>query len=423
MTEVDKHTSEEAYDLLLQGAAVAPGTKRRELTLLPDPEPRQEVLTIFSVDDHFIEPADVFVSRVPASLRDEAPAIIESDVGNQMWNFDGRLLPQVGLSAVVGRAPEDYGLEPTRFDEMRKGCWDATARVHDMDLNGVRVSVNFPSIVPGFAGTKFAAAKNPEVGKACVRAWNDWVFEEWFTPFPDRFVPCGLTYLADVEEACREVRRNAERGFRAISFPELMEPAGLPSIHTGYWDPLMAVLEETDTALCLHCGSSTKTYSPSSDAPPECISVTFPINAELALIDWLYSKIPVRFPGLKIVLSEGGAGWVPAIMDRIDAVFRKAFAWRHWAPLGNDRDLHPNEVVLRNFWFCAIDEPHTWAMVDMIGAENLVVESDYPHGDSSWPDTQTVLATQLAGLSPSDIEAITWRNASNVFRFPVVGKG
>jgi predicted TIM-barrel fold metal-dependent hydrolase len=150
--------------------------------------------------------------------------------------------------------------------------------------------------------------------------------------------------------------------------------------------------------------------------------VSFPINAEVALIDWLYSKIPVRYPDVRIVLSEGGGGWVPAMMDRIDAVFRKAFAWRFWAPLGDDKDLHPNEVLKRNFWFCAIDEPMTWKLRYEIGVENLVVESDYPHGDSSWPDTQTVLQEQLKGLPENEIEMISWRNASELYNFPVARK-
>jgi predicted TIM-barrel fold metal-dependent hydrolase len=201
----------------------------------------------------------------------------------------------------------------------------------------------------------------------------------------------------------------------------MMEPAGLPSLHSGYWDPLMAVLEETGTVVNLHCGSSTKTFMPSEDAPDECVAVLFPINAQLALVDWLYSKIPVRFPNIKIVLSEGNGGWVPAMMDRIDAVFRKAYAFRSWAPLG-DQHLHPNDVLKRNFWFCAIDEPATWGMRETIGVENLLVETDYPHGDSSWPNTQAVLGEQLAGLPADDIEAITWRNASELYRFPITKK-
>lgn len=398
---------------------VSPGDARRQFVLLPDPEQREEKLTIFSVDDHFVEGPDVFTTRVPAHLRDDAPVIVEQDDGNQLWSFDGQLLPNVGLAAVVGRRPEDYGVEPTRFDEMRRGCWDPAERVRDMDINGVRVSLNFPSMIPGFGGTKFSAAKNREVGIACVQAWNDWVHEEWYTAHPDRFVPCGITYLADIDEACEEVRRNAERGFRAVSLPELMEPAGLPSLHTGHWDPLMAVCEETETVVCLHAGSSTMVVMPSKDAPNECMSALFPVNAQLSLVDWLYSKIPLRFPSLKIMLSEGGAGWVPGMMDRIDAVFRKHFAFRDWSSIGGDRDIHPNDVIRRNFWFCCIDEPATWAMRHVIGVDRLVVESDYPHGDSSWPDTQAVLADQLKGLPDDEVEAITWRNASDVFRFPV----
>src|ERR1700734_2758122 len=90
---------------------IAQSRGRRHFELLPDPEPCEEKLTIFSVDDHFVEPPDIFVSRVPAKLRDEVPVIIEQEDGNQLWSFEGQLRPQIGLSAVVGRAPEDYGAE------------------------------------------------------------------------------------------------------------------------------------------------------------------------------------------------------------------------------------------------------------------------------------------------------------------------
>ena len=100
-----------------------------------------------------------------------------------------------------------------------------------------------------------------------VRAWNDWHLEDWAGAYPDRIIPCQIPWLLDPELAADEIRRNAARGFKAVSFPENPEPLGLPSIHTGYWDPLLAACEETDTVVCLHVGSSGATPTTSSDAP------------------------------------------------------------------------------------------------------------------------------------------------------------
>ncbi len=151
---------------------------------LPEPEPRQVRYTVISVDDHVVEPAHTFENRLPAALADGAPRIVETPEGHQVWEFEGQRYTQVGMNAVAGRRPETYGLEPFRFDQMRPGCYDVDARVHDMDINGVWASVNFPSMITGFCGRVFFDARDRDLGLACVRAWNDWLFEEWYSRPP-----------------------------------------------------------------------------------------------------------------------------------------------------------------------------------------------------------------------------------------------
>ena len=108
-----------------------------------------------------------------------------------------------------------------------------------------------------------------------------------------------MPWLLDAELAAEEVRRNAARGFKAVTFPELPERLGLPSLHTGWWDPFMAACEETGTVICLHVGSSSTAPTTSSDAPADTIGVLFFGWAMFAAVDWLYSKIPVRYPDLQ----------------------------------------------------------------------------------------------------------------------------
>src|SRR6187402_3331109 len=113
--------------------------------LLPDPEPAEIHYTVISVDDHLVEPPDLFEGRLPAEYQDLAPKVIETSRGHQVWEFDGKIYPQLGLNAVVGRDRNESAIEPRRFEEMRPGCWNIDARVADQDHAGIWASVNFPS--------------------------------------------------------------------------------------------------------------------------------------------------------------------------------------------------------------------------------------------------------------------------------------
>ena len=160
---------------------------------LPEPAPRNVRYTVISVDDHVVEPPHMFEGRLPAALQDRAPRIVETRRGHQVWEFEGRHYTQVGMNAVAGRRPETVKVEPFRFDQMRPGCYDVDARVRDMDINGVWASLNFPSQITGFCGSVFSGTPDVELGAACARAWNDWLFEEWYRRYPERIIPLGIT--------------------------------------------------------------------------------------------------------------------------------------------------------------------------------------------------------------------------------------
>ena len=396
--------------------AVGEAVPHQRTTLLPDPEPRERTFTIISVDDHLIEPAHLFESRVPAALAERAPKVVVDDSGREMWLYEDNFYPQVGLNAVAGRPKEEWSMEPARFDEMRTGCFDIEARVRDMDLDGTYASLCFPSLIAGFAGTVFAKSKDPELGLACLRAWNDWHLEEWAGPHPDRIIPLQLAWLGDPEVAAADVRANAERGFKAVSFPENPVDLGLPSMHTTHWNPFLRACEETGTVVCLHNGSSSWTAARSPGAPLELYTSLFPVNALVTAADWLWAGIPTRFPDIKVAFSEGGISWVPMLIDRVAYVLdHSAVGLAAW----KDPDLSPVDALRRNFWFCTIDISSSFALRDHIGVERIMLESDYPHADSTWPDTQPQARAGLVGLTADEVRKVTWENASRLFRHPV----
>src|SRR5690242_16358293 len=381
---------------------------------LPEPEPREVKYTVISVDDHLVEPPDMFEGRLPAALQDRAPKIVENKHGHQVWEFDGNVYTQVGMNAVAGRKPETVKVEPFRFEEMRRGCWDIHARVRDMDVNGVWASLNFPSMVTGFCGRVFSQCSDPELGLATTRAWNDWMHDEWWQPYPERIIPMGITWLADPELGAEEIRRNAERGFTAVTLPERPHRIGFPSIFHSHWDPILRACAETGTVVCLHVGSSGMT-----DFPDGSLRVAMPLGATLfgqlsltACAEWLWAGWAVKYPDLKIAMSEGGIGWVAMLIDRLDNIVDRSGYGAGW-------DLRPAEVLRRNFWFCTIDDPSTIETRHVIGVENVMVEVDYPHGDGTWPDTQAVIERYWGDIPTDELRMMCCENAAALFRHPL----
>ena len=383
---------------------------------LPEPDRRAREYLIISVDDHLIEPPETFDGRVPKKWIDRAPKLIHQDDGTDAWLFEGKLHPNIGMNAVAGRPIKDCTFEPQRFSHMRLGAYNVDARVRDMDLDGVYASLCFPSGLVGFGGQRLQLeSKDPELALTMVRAINDWHLEAWAGAYPDRFIPIQIPYLLDVEVAAAEIRRNAARGFKAVTFPEAVHKLGFPSLHSGHWDQFVAACAETETVVCLHIGSAGEVPSTAPDAPTDTVGVLFFGTSMFAAIDWLYSMYPVRHPDLKIAMSEGGIAWVPGLMDRLDHTLRYHEIYGTWV----DLDVTPVEVLQRNFYHCVLDDPSNMRLRDRIGVEHIMVEADYPHLDSSWPDTQSMFAKQLVGASDYDVRRITWQNAAELFRHPV----
>jgi hypothetical protein len=389
---------------------------RADELFLPEPEPREIKFTVISVDDHLVEPRNVFEARLPKHLQDEAPRIVETPEGHEVWEFEGNSHYQAGMNAIVGRRRDGVVLEPLRFEHMRPGCYDVHARIKDMDINGVWSSLNFPSMVTGFCGRVLSQAKNRDLGLAATKAWNDWFFEEWYSEYPTRLIPMGITFLTDPEEGAREIRRNAVRGFTSVSLPERPQRIGLPSLYSGYWDPIVTACAETDTVISLHVGSSGN-YEAPEDAGRRRAQLTSTLFGQLALAacaEWLWSGYPVRYPGLKIAMSEGGIGWVAMLVERLEGICDRS----GYGLEGMD-GLRPADVLRRNFWFCTIEDVAAMDTRYTIGVDNICVEVDYPHGDSTWPDTQAVIEKHWGHLPTHELRMICSENASKLYRAPL----
>ena len=232
--------------------------------------------------------------------------------------------------------------------------------------------------------------------------------EEWCGDSGGQLIPLCIIPLWDADKAAAEVRRNAARGVRAVCFSEIPPHLGLPSIHSGYWDPFFAACEETGTVVCMHIGSSSKMPATSADAPVAVAATLSFGNAMASLTDFLFSGVLVRFPRLRLAYSEGQIGWLPYILERADDVWREHRAW------GGVKDIvpePPSTYFHRQVYGCFFRDQHGLDSLDVIGADRITFETDYPHTDSTWPDTRAVAEQMVRDLSDDDVYTIMRGNA------------
>jgi predicted TIM-barrel fold metal-dependent hydrolase len=373
--------------------------------------PLQPDVQVVSVDDHVIEHPNVWQDRLPAKYKEAGPKNTRDDEGRDVWWFEGRPYFNGGLNAVAGKPREEYGLDPVRYDDMRKGCWDAKARIEDMDLDGVYAQLCFPSFA-GFAGSTFFNATDKELATACVSAYNDWMIDEWCASMPGRQIPLVLMPFWDIDATVKEAARVAAKGAKGITFTEMPHALGLPSFHTDHWDPFMAIAEEAGMPLSLHFGSG-GAPSVAPEAPFTAAIALFGLNSQMTTVDLVNSRIFEKFPKLKVALSEGGIGWMPYILERTD------YTWeRHRYYTGMADATRPSEIFRNNIFGCFIYDDAGLANIDLIGENNIMFESDYPHSDSNFPHAREMLEKSLANVPDSQARKIAEDNARRVYNFP-----
>ncbi|HSO56433.1 MAG TPA: amidohydrolase family protein, partial [Actinomycetes bacterium] len=371
-------------------------------------------LIFVSVDDHVVEPPHLFEGRMPAAYADRAPKVIRTAAGDDVWSFEGAMIPNIGLNAVAGRPKEEYGVDPTSYDEMRPGCWDIHERVKDMSAGGILAAMCFPSF-PSFSGRLFLTTEDKGLATAVVRAYNDWHIDEWCGTYPERHIPMAIPMLWDPEASAEEIRRVSAKGCHSLTFTENPATLGLPSFHSEHWDPMWRALVETGTIMNVHLGSSGQLAVTAPDAPMDVMITLQPMNICAAAADLVWSRVFKEYRDLKVALSEGGTGWIPYFLDRLDRTYDMHHLWT-----GQDfGDELPSDVFRRHILTCFIADPIGMALRDEIGIDNICWEQDYPHSDSSWPTApeELLAVAQKYGASREEIDKITHENALRWYRF------
>ncbi len=373
-----------------------------------------EDMVIVSVDDHITEPGNVFDNQLSGEAYATAPKLKVKQSGSNYWDYQGMKIQSVALNAVTGRVREEYGMEPTSLDQLRKGCWDVDARIDDMNVNGIAASLNFPSFA-GIDGGMFNRAPDKAQALVHLRAYNDWHIDEWCNAHPGRFIPCGILPLWDMNETVKEVRRLADKGCFAISMSENPTKAGMPSVHGDFWEPLWKTVTDTGTAICLHIGTGNVAPHCSMETPIEANITTMPMAVAFGAADWMNMAALHRYPTMKIALSESGIGWIPYLMERADYSHEQHHVWTHSNQYYGD--MKPSEVFRRHFSSCFIDDAYGLRNLDLIGEDNVCYEVDYPHSDAPWPNAPEILYRSLGPLTDNQIDKVTHLNAMRLYKF------
>ena len=372
-------------------------------------------MILVSIDDHFIEPPNMYDNHVPAKWLDQVPKVVRNEQGIDEWVFQGeRSSTPFGMAATVGWPREQWGFNPGTYSELRPGCFDVHERVRDMNANGVLASMNFPTMA-GWNARTFAESHDKDVALVMLQAYNDWVIDEWCAAYPGRFIPQGIVPMWDPALAAEEVRRIARKGCRSISMLETPHANGYPSYLSGHWDPVLEAIADENVVLSLHIGAGFEVIRRPPEAPIDHLIVLATQISAITAQDLLFGGIFQKFPTLKVALSEGGIGWIPFYFDRIDRHYKNQSWLHHEEDFGGKL---PSEVFREHILACFITDPSGLRLRDRIGIDNLAWECDYPHTDTTWPESPeyTWAEFQEAGVTDAgEIDKITWQNACRFF--------
>ncbi len=371
-------------------------------------------------DTHITEPGDVWTERLPAKFRDAAPRMVRTDDGLDVWRFGKaeRKIP-VGATAVAGWK-DPFPAMPRNLDECPPAAYDAKARLAYMDEIGAWAMALYPNI-GGFGSETFLGLGDPELMLACVRAYNDWLIE-WTSPDPRRFVPVMATPFWDVPAAVAEIARCKDLGHRAILFTSAPQDYDMPYLGDPHWNPIWNAAQDLDLPISLHIGSGDfqdQMMAPGRFAAhgigPSTVSGSMSIllSNAIQLMDVVMSGILPRNPKLRLVSVESGIGWLPFVKEALDHGYEYANVSRE-RPYFSRR---PSEYLREQVWACTFfEEFATNHLLDAIGTDRVLFETDYPHPICLYGDEVRDKIDAAFGDLPEDVRrAVLFDNAAALY--------
>jgi uncharacterized protein len=366
-----------------------------------------------SVDDHVQEPPDLWTSRLSASQwGDRIPHLERAGDESERWVAGGQELLAGGV-ARAGSFMPDRNREADRWDQVPPAAYVPSERLKAMDAVGVEYSVLYPTVA-GLAGEAFARLDDEALEQACTRAYNDWLVEEWGAASP-RFIPQCIVPAWPTDATVAEIRRAVGLGHRGVVFPAgVMDFRAVAHLADSEWDPVWSVCEELDVPLCVHAGSAPELqYAPPPGLPPARVealnAMTKPVSSAYVLNLFLFSRILMRHPRLRVILAESALSWATLDLEWSD------HEADHDGLAKEGYDLTPSQLFHRQCYLNSWYDPVA-PYIRYVGPGNILWSANLPQATSTWPNTGEVIDRCFQGVSKEEREQVLWKNAASLYR-------
>jgi len=358
--------------------------------------------SLISADSHIIEPPNLWTDYTESAYKERAPKVVRSN-GKDTFVVDGRPLMGPWGACRAGKPGE---VASDTVEDVYPGAWDPHARLVEQEKDGVQAEVIYPT-----GALRLFSIEEPGLRRASIRAYNNWI-GDWCSHYPDRHKALSLIDVEDNDEAIAELRRSKKNG----------HVGGIITLSSGdpleYWDerhdPLWAEAQDLEMPLHLHVISNVRQLPDFNDV---LVEIFVNLTAQQAFASMIYGGIFERFPKLKIVSAENEAGWVGIMLDKMDHLILRPdrrYAHKHniW-----DTGVLPSEYFRRNIAMSFIWDKSGVAVRDWIGIENLMWANDYPHADSSWPDSAHFREHLFGGVPDNERRMLEVENAAKLYGF------
>jgi predicted TIM-barrel fold metal-dependent hydrolase len=369
---------------------------------------------LISVDDHVQEHPEVWTQRLSrARWGDRIPHLARQADGTEHWVVDGQKIPLPGVAS-AGVVMPDRAQEPQRWEDVPRSAYVPAERLQAMDVDGVDYSVLYPTVA-GLAGETFGRLTDPDLELACVQAYNDWLVEEWASA-STRFVPQCLVPLFPMQATVQEIRRAVQKGHRGVIYPAIpMHLREVPHINEPDYDPLWATCQELEVPVCFHAGSSTQIQFPvyaelSPGQAAALAALTRPVSSVQVVANFLYSRILMRFPRLKVVFAETSLGWGAYELETADHQFERQRLHLE------GYELKPSEMFHRQCYMTGWYDRTAITGRRYIGVENILWSTNFPQATSTWPTTRDAIARSFQGVPDNERARMLWGNAAQLYR-------
>jgi len=368
---------------------------------------------ILSSDSHVFEPPDLWTTRIDAAFRHRAPRMVRIDGVDQLVVEADQVVSGIGLISNAGArfdAPETISSDG-RFEDVHRGGYDPDQHLRDMRIDGIAGEVLYPS-----QGLFYFKVADRALMSAIFRAYNGWL-AEFCQADPARLKGIAMVNLDDVDEGIAELERAARLGFAGAMITEY--PPEDRRYDQPEYEPFWAAAQACDMPLSLHTatrrqgkirGAGPRTLR---DAASRATKAFYPATS---LCDMIFSGVFERYPGLKVVVAEFELAWAPHMLSTMDYTYRE----RHEEALYRFKDgMCPSDFFHRSVFLSFQEDAVGIRLRDVIGADNMLWGSDYPHSESTFPQSRKILAEILAGVPEPEQAKIVGANTARLYHFDV----